>query len=252
MFSGTAEVECLVKGKIVMMEAKDPFIQFSDERLKKEMKRFIHGFSNRFTPVEIELTNGNTKPLAFIGSFGSSSSFTDTLTNTRDVEDANIFKRRLTWCDLFYMAATECSNGKHVILSRYPMDTMHNQFPNKIRVGSTKKTEPMNVGSDFYPKYPYIRDEMIGSDTGALFVDTLRVCNVMLKAIGGDYDGDQMTCKIAYSVEANQEIEGYLNSNLFLIDFGGSMLRRSSNECVQSMYNLTLQLPGTKIGRPEF
>ena len=37
----------------------------------------------------------------------------------------------------------------------------------------------------------FIREEDIGSNTSNRFIDTLNICNLQLKAIGGDYDGER-------------------------------------------------------------
>ena len=44
----------------------------------------------------------------------------------------------------------------------------------------------MEVDGIEYPRYPYIREELIGSDTSNAFVDTLRFSNCYLAGIGGD------------------------------------------------------------------
>ena len=41
--------------------------------------------------------------------------------------------------------------------------------------------------------------------------------NVYLKAIGGDYDGDQVTVKSVFSQEANEEAEKKMNYITFLL-----------------------------------
>ena len=43
-----------------------------------------------------------------------------------------------------------------------------------------------------------------------------------------------------------------MNSKAHYITLGGVNGRTSSNEAVQSLYNLTLVLPGTKLTDPEF
>ena len=67
-------------------------------------------------------------------------------------------------------------------------------------------------------------------------------------------DGDQTSVKIAYSLEANKELKDYANSKRFYINLGGSNIRCSSNEAIQSLYNLTLVLPDdqSKLTKPEF
>lgn len=67
-----------------------------------------------------------------------------------------------------------------------------------------------------------------------------------------DYDGDQVTVKMPFSVEANQELENQLNSNGQFIALDGQNCRKATNEAIQAMYNMTLVLPDTKLTDPEF
>ena len=65
-------------------------------------------------------------------------------------------------------------------------------------------------------------------------------------------DGDQVTVKAAFSLEANEELDKMMNSKSHFISLGANNVRTSSNEAVQSLYNLTLVLPGTRLTDPEF
>lgn len=65
-------------------------------------------------------------------------------------------------------------------------------------------------------------------------------------------DGDQITAKVAFSLESNEELERYMNSKSYYINLGANNGRTSSNEAIQALYNLTLVLPGTKLTDPEF
>ena len=64
-------------------------------------------------------------------------------------------------------------------------DSYFNQYPSRIKISSTTKTEPMVVGSKFYKNYPFIRQEDIGSNTSNKFIDTLNISNLYLEGIGG-------------------------------------------------------------------
>ena len=110
--------------------------------------------------------------------------------NPKEINKTPLLNRKLTWCDLIYMAAVEVSKDKHVLITRYPLDSYFGQFPTKIVVASTKETEPMYIDNRFYKHYPKIREEDIGSNTSNKFVDTINICNMYLGLIGGDYDGD--------------------------------------------------------------
>ena len=78
-------------------------------------------------------------------------------------------------------------------LIRILCDTYFNQFPTKVRVSSTIKTEPMIVGDKFYKSYPYIRQEDIGTNTSNLFIDSLNISNLYLDGIGGKHN--RFRCK---------------------------------------------------------
>lgn len=153
----------------------------------------------------------------------------------------------MTWCDLFYIAATEATRDKTVLITRYPIDSCYNQFPTKIVISSTVKTEPIYYNGEFYKYYPKIREEDISSNTSNKFIDTLMISNLMLDAIGGDYDGDQTSVKGVYTKEANEELLKFMNSKSNYIGFNGECIRKSSNEAIQSIFNLTRVLPGTEL-----
>lgn len=70
--------------------------------------------------------------------------------------------------------------------------------------------------------------------------------------MGADYDGDQVTFKVAWTIEANKELEKYMNSNAQYITFAGKNGRVVGGESIQALYNLTLVLPGTKLTDPVF
>lgn len=235
-------------GKLEQIQVKDPQIEFSDERIKKEMKRFMKGFSNRFIPIKIP--NEENKDI-YMKFKGRSKSPED---NTNDVKNSNnsLYNRYLTWCDLFFMAAEEMSKDKAALITRYPMDSYFNQFPIKIHVASTKRTIPMYVNNTFYPRYPYIRQEDILNDTSNKFIDTLNITNLRLSSIGGDYDGDQVTVKIAFTKEANEELFKHIDSKSNFINLGGKSAIEPTNESIQTLYNMTLVLPNTNITNPVF
>lgn len=238
--------------KIEKLHIKDYEIAFSDNRIHKEMDRFIHGYSNRLIPIEIPTVEKTDSPIymKFIGRrLDGSNNIEDyqKAIENGTADQMPIVDRYLTWCDVFFIAANEFAAEKTVLLTRYPIDSYYNQFPSKIVVGSTVETEPMIIRGNLLRFYPKIRQEDIGSNTSTMFVDTLRMANPNIKPAGGDYDGDQMSSKGVYLVEANKELEEYMNSKAFYISLGGKVVRSSSLEALQTIYQLTRVLPGTKL-----
>jgi hypothetical protein len=165
-----------------------------------------------------------------------------------------ISERPLTWCDLIFMAAKEIAKDKSTLITRFPIDTYWNQYPAKIKVLSTIKTVPMVVNNTFYPDYPNIEASMVNKNTSNIFMDVALPNNVRLDSIGGDFDGDTVSSKVLYSIEANDEMFNTINSKKYFIGLDGQNLMYTSKECIQSLYNLTLVLPDDKdkLTNPEF
>ena len=237
----------LKDGKVKEVPIQDYQIAFSDERIKDEINRFVHGYSNRFIPIKIPTVD---KKLNIYMQFKGKHAVSE------NDEQGTIIERRLTWCDLFFMAASEVTMDKHILITRYPIDSFYNQFPTKIKVQSTIDTEPMVIQSDamrkFYKKYPKIREEDIEQDTSNKFIDSLNMCNGYLGSIGGDYDGDQVSVKGIYSAEANAELEQQMNSKIHYIGLDGNSVMDVDKESKQSLYCLTMVLPGSNLTDPQF
>lgn len=240
-------------GNVERVELKDPLIEFSDERINHEIKKFLHGHTNRFVPIEVPVTNEylknhKKKYMMFKGRDISD----DELANLKDIKPDPIHIRPLTWTDVFYMAAVEATADKCILITRYPIDSKYNQFPTKIVVSSTLETESVYIGNTYYKFYPKITPEEINKDTSTKFVDTLIMSNLYLEAIKGDYDGDQTTAKGVYTVEANEELAKYMNSIANYIDLGCNLIRSPSKESIMAMYSMTILPPNTKITHPKF
>jgi len=180
----------VVQGKngekeIKQYRMKDYQISFSDTKIKEEIDRFIHGYANRLRPIMLPLEDPKLKevPLVFKGKHISDEEFL----NKEDLIKFPVMERYMTWCDLMYMAAVEVTKDKCVLVTRFPIDSIFSQFPTKVNVSSTNDTEPMVVNDTFYRFYPKISKDMIGSNTTNLFIDTMRISNVYLGSINGDY-----------------------------------------------------------------
>lgn len=254
-FGGGVGVKTVDKnGNIYYAEVKNYQTVFSDEAIEKQMARFIHGFSNRFAPVEVPIIDKNGKEKTVYMVFKGRSISAEDFAAGKTAGESSLINRRLTWCDVLYMAACEATKDKAVLITRFPIDSAYNQFPNKVRISTIKNVEPVAVDSEFYRWYPRIREEDIGSNTSNKFIDTLNICNLMLKGIGGDYDGDTVSIKAAWIQETNQELFNFIESKSMYIDFSGNNIRVASNEAIQSLYSLTkiLDEDKNKLTQPVF
>ena len=41
-----------------------------------------------------------------------------------DIAKLPIMERDLTWCDIFYQAAVEATSDKHILITRYPINSV--------------------------------------------------------------------------------------------------------------------------------
>lgn len=104
------------KGIMHQAVPRDPFIEFSDERIKYEMERFLHGYNNRFVPIEVSIEGTEDKYyMVFKGR-------STTPLESEEDKSNPLKQRRLTWCDVFYQAAVEATRDKNVLITRFPIN----------------------------------------------------------------------------------------------------------------------------------
>lgn len=240
------------KKEVIDIELEDWRLTFSDERIKKEIDRFMHGSSNRFVPIEVPLSKDSEKKLkdrkAYILFKGNKITSKDAVEKLQKNEVVNVESfpletRPMTWCDVIYIALKEITKDKMTLITRFPVDSYWNQFPAKIKVLSTIKTEPIIIDGTFYKEYPLIRVEDMNKDTSSKFIDVALPNNVRLDSIGGDFDGDTISSKPPFSIEASEELYDVVNSKKHYISLDGMNAMNVTKEGLQSLYNLTLVLP---------
>lgn len=183
----------LDNGKVKYGELENPFIEFSDERIEEEMKRYIYGYSNRLIPIRIPFKD--KKLVKYLGFKSQENSvFNDNINKSNRIEDdtndikkeENVVSRKMTWMDVFYIAACKAVEGKHILVTRYPIDSCYNQVPLKCHISSTYTTIPLWYDGQFYKYYPDIKEEDIGTDTSDKFIDTMIMSNLIIKVMGGE------------------------------------------------------------------
>lgn len=234
-------------GKLKQVELLDPQLEFSDERFDKEINEYVHGYSNRFKAIKVPNKENIELYLKFKGYYITQEEY-----ENGKRESDFIMDRYITWVDLLYMAAVEATKDKMIMITRYPMDSYFNQLYTKANIYSTVETEPIVIDGIFYKWYPKIRQTDIGKNTSNKFIDTLSLANPYCGLMGADYDGDQVTVKMPYSVEATEELKKYVQSNAQFVTLSGQNGRVAGNEAIQALYNLTLVLPETKLDEVEF
>lgn len=218
--------------KLVYEEIEDQTEVFTKDFLdrKIEMYRKTYG-AERFDTVKIKRKDGTWADMYFPGK-----GYTE---NPNDPRSNTIGNRPMTWTDIFYIAAVETLSDKHCHITRYPLEDYFGIFPSRVAVLSTIKTAPVIINGKVYPHYPVIDLSLSSREIGTQFIDTFTISNLYLDAIGGDYDGDTVSAKILFTIEANEEAEAQLNNIRHYVSIQGDLVRILGNETFLTFYNMT-------------
>lgn len=186
-FGGGNTIEVIRNGKPVLATVKEPEMLFSDQMIEQQIKKFVYSFSGRFEPVMIPATLENGQTLQVAARFKGRHLTAQQVAAGDTKGESSLINRRLTWCDVLFMATVEATQDKHVLITRYPIDSAYNQLVSKPRISTIKETEPIYVNGTFYRWYPKIREDDVGSNTSNRFIDTLNISNLVLGGMGADY-----------------------------------------------------------------
>ena len=212
-----------------LLDIKDPESYYTDDYIKKMMDQYIRNPEGRFDPILVPTENGFEKI-----------KFTGMILDPHDNSElSSISDRYLTVTDILYRAAVDCTKDKNTLVTRYPVTDSYGVFLGKTRVISTLDTVPVKIGATVYKFYPNIDIHMDKRKIATKFIETAQFSNSYLKGIGGDYDGDQVTVKILWTQEANDEIRDILSRPSNFVTPTGANIRTTGNEAIQTLYSLT-------------
>lgn len=223
---------------------------FSPTNIDKLITRFIKSHAERFDPIELEYTNSQNEKMILTLKIGETDSEAKAKADDFQVRD-------LTYVDLFYIAALKITKNKHCLVTRYPVTNNKNIYPARIKVLSTARTREVFIKfgdsyGDFalspytkYEKYPYIKYEGNPNPKAEAYYEltgTTLLGNSVLKAIGGDYDGDTVFLRGLFSLQANEEAEKLIMSKSNVLGADGTAIRgitKIGKDCTVSLYELT-------------
>ena len=208
----------------------NPISYFDDRYVKKLINMFMKDPESRFNKITVPVEGDKIMYAAFTGKRYSAD-------NTAEINTTSA--RPMTITDLLYIAAVDVTKDKHALSTRYPVLTEFGTFVTKIKISSTMKTAPAIINGTVYPEYPIIDFNTPKHEIGSLFIDSYRFSNGYLKGIEGDYDGDTMIVKIAYTQEANKECEEYMYRKENFLDASGKNIRTIGKEAYQTFFVLT-------------
>ena len=120
-----------------------------------------------------------------------------------------------------------------------PIEDYFNIFSTRITVMSTIKTRPAIISGRFYKYYPVVDYKLPPSKVANLFIDTLNISKLYLKGLGGDYDGDQVSSRGVFDINANKKCEEDIYKIKNLVTINGSLVRTTELGAIQTLYALS-------------
>ena len=217
--------------QLKFVELKDPELYFNDEYIKKQIDQFIFSYTDRFVPIELPVKDTSLGPVYL--------RFTGRIYDDKDPTSGASLDRNATWCDILYLAAMDVCSDKMVYITRYPITDYFSTFPSQITVLSTTETLPVFINGTVYKHYPHIDLSKNKQEISTSFHDTVTMSNLMLKGLGGDYDGDQISIRGLFTQEANEEARRLMMDKSFILNIQGENMRVTTNEGIQTLYMLT-------------
>lgn len=235
------------KGEKVYVHLDNPEVVFNDDFIDRNLTRWINNPSSRFDIIELPIKEddkkkfGIKKPkyLKLAGYSYETTTMAKADFNSGSSANGKELHRDLTWTDLLYQAAMDVSEDKHVVITRYPLLDYLGTYFSRIYVMSTRETVPMIINGKLYDEYPKIDLNMAKGRIEASFIDSYKICALYLSGLGGDFDGDQITSKMLFSKEANEEAERIMMNKTNLLTVDGGSIRSIGNEGIQTLYTMT-------------
>lgn len=235
------------KGEKVYVHLDNPEVVFNDDYIDKGLTRWVNNPSSRFDPIELPIREDDRKKFGIKGKIYlkmdgysyTTTTYARAAFNNHNTTEGTVVSRPITWTDILYMAAVDMSEGKHVEVTRYPMLDYLGTYFSRIYVISTRETIPMIINDKLYEEYPVINLNVPKTRIESLFIDSYKICPLYLPGLDGDHDGDQVTSKIVFSKEANEDAEKVMFSKSNILTIDGASIRSIGNEGIQTLYTLT-------------
>ena len=206
--------------------------KFNDDYITRKINLLIKSYDDRFETIPLTGDDNNEYLMHIRGREADISNLNST--------ESTIMSRPCTWTDILYLAAVDICKDKHAFITRYPYTGPASMVVTRINVASTLETNPMIVNGTLYKFYPKVDTTLTKSQVSILFRDTLGLSNSYLEGLGGDYDGDQVSLRGVWDINANKRCEQLMHSVKNFIDISGHFMRTNAEkEPMQTLFNMS-------------
>jgi len=143
----------------------------------------------------------------------------------QDIDDLPEDRQRddvspVTFCELLYIAVFQRAPTLPGIVTRYPVARVGSTYPSFPHVKATVKTEVRVQLDDHWQKTEIVAPEFPIRGEGG--VNSMSPALAHLARLEGDFDGDTCSWTVAFTSDAQREIQRVLNSRAFYIAPDGS------------------------------
>lgn len=97
----------------------------------------------------------------------------------------------------------------------------------------------MLINGKVYTHYPVVDPTLTPSEVSSLFINTLIISNLYTKGLGADYDGDQVTVRGVWDINANKACHDMMYKVQNFLDISGNLKRATEKEAIQTIYQLS-------------
>lgn len=219
------------------------------------IKDIISKFGNkdfRNKPVIVTKADGINYCLCLVYDTGDSISILRSKSDLlQKIPDADVRQLRpITWAEILYMTSVIAANGRHALITRYPVIEDGSTYPSKIQVESTIPSRQVKVLDLLTGKSDaeYLRYPILSANA---YLDSVQLDTSHLAGLGADHDGDMISVNYILTNEANEECRqlleekysSYLSPERIFLSSGGTDLTNLM------LINTTSPAPesGTKI-----
>lgn len=188
----------------------------------------------RDTPLEVE---GYYLGLIYKGPDGTFKIFQDIddLPKTRSRD--HVFP--LTFCELLYLSGYRAWNRYPAVVTRYPITGVGSIYPCMTYVRTTTSSEKRTELDDNWGKMDSTHTALEFPVPGP-YVKSMAPHPSKLAKLGGDFDGDTMTCNFLYSDESVEEIKDYFRTKKAYLGIDGRFVASTDVSTVAlTLHNLT-------------
>lgn len=135
----------------------------------------------------------------------------------------------LTLVELIYISMYDKWSNYHCLTTRYPVTGVGSMFPASVRVRTTITGE---IRKELDSAWQPVEDDRLAIEYPVFpitsYLDSHVINGTRLKGLGGDFDGDMVSCTAVISDEANNELKTFLTTKNAFIDPRGDLKASSS------------------------